>query len=308
MIGIFIALAVLLGVGGTVAVADNARPGEALFGVDQAVENLRLKLANDEKGNKLRVKFVKERVVEIEEILAEKSETEDGVKVENEEATDIEEDVDAFEEDQQEEIKIAVEGALNLLAGFEGTNPEVVAIVEQLNSYIAKLPTGASIEVEGNKLRIEFENETTGEKVKVKYDVKNDRLKTEVRSEDEKIKIEIKNGGLEIKSKTENDNDEESISGLKEAEAKIFPDRTIVEVEVGDEKTTFITSATTREAIVAAIVAQVPGLTIAGVEAVLEIETEDWDEDIESESEDSDDNEEEDKDEDDRSGSNSGSN
>ncbi len=319
MIGLILALVLAVGVGGTVQVADSARPGETLFGVDQAVENLRLKIANKERESELRVEFAKERVSEIEEILAEKSETENDVELENEESIEVQKSEDDSKE--EEEIKIGVEAALNLLAGVEDADSEsTTTMVEQLNSFIAGLPEGASVEVEGNKLKIEFKDEATGEETKVKYDIKNDRLKTEIRSEDEKIKIEMKNGSLEIKTKVESDEDEESKSGLEEAEAKVFLDKTIVEMEVGDQKTTFTTSATTRAAIIAAIIAQVPGLTTAEVEAVLKIEAEDQDEEEgdqldDKDNDDSSDDEEEDEDgkdedgdDDDRSGSNSGSN
>lgn len=68
-----VALALTLGVGGTVVTADNARPGDTLFGIDQAVENLRLRLSGEEKKNELRIKFAEERVKEIEELTKENS-------------------------------------------------------------------------------------------------------------------------------------------------------------------------------------------------------------------------------------------
>jgi hypothetical protein len=70
---LIVALALTLGVGGTVVTADNARPGDTLFGIDQAVENLRLRLSSEEKKNELRIKFAEERVKEIEELTKENS-------------------------------------------------------------------------------------------------------------------------------------------------------------------------------------------------------------------------------------------
>ena len=52
MIALFIAVLVAVGIGGTAIVSDNARPGDALFGIDQAVENVRISLAGKEKKNK----------------------------------------------------------------------------------------------------------------------------------------------------------------------------------------------------------------------------------------------------------------
>ncbi len=68
---ILVALLLSIGVGGTVVTADNAGPGDKLFGVDQAVEKLRLRLSADEKKNELRIKFADERVKEIEKISGE---------------------------------------------------------------------------------------------------------------------------------------------------------------------------------------------------------------------------------------------
>lgn len=65
---IIVALVLAVGLGGTVALADNSVPGDPLFGIDRAVENLRLSLANNEKKNELRIAFADERVKEIEHI------------------------------------------------------------------------------------------------------------------------------------------------------------------------------------------------------------------------------------------------
>lgn len=65
---IIIALILVVGIGGTVAMADNSVPGDTLFGVDRAVENIRLSLAGTEKKNELRIAFAGERIKEIETI------------------------------------------------------------------------------------------------------------------------------------------------------------------------------------------------------------------------------------------------
>ena len=65
MIGALIALLVVLGGGGVVAASNSAVPGDALFGVDLAVEKAKINFAgSDEKKNELRVKFADERVAE----------------------------------------------------------------------------------------------------------------------------------------------------------------------------------------------------------------------------------------------------
>jgi uncharacterized protein (DUF433 family) len=79
MFGIIIALVAALGVGGTVTVADSARPGDALYNVDRAVENVRLAVTkNETKRDELRVRFAQERVKEVDEIIEEKEKKSQG--------------------------------------------------------------------------------------------------------------------------------------------------------------------------------------------------------------------------------------
>lgn len=60
-----------------------------------------------------------------------------------------------------------------------------------------------------------------------------------------------------------------------EIEADIFSDITTVKVEINDRKNMFTTNSTTREAIIADILAKYPNLTQEQIDSVLKIETED---------------------------------
>lgn len=65
MIGAVIGLMIILGGGGVVAASDNARPGDALYSLDLAVEKAKLNMVgNAEKKDELRIKFANERVAE----------------------------------------------------------------------------------------------------------------------------------------------------------------------------------------------------------------------------------------------------
>lgn len=68
MIPLILILALTLGAGGTVAASDGARPGDLLFPVDRAIEDLRFSLASTEKKDELRIKFADERLREFDEI------------------------------------------------------------------------------------------------------------------------------------------------------------------------------------------------------------------------------------------------
>lgn len=370
MIGIAIALIVALGVGGTVAVADNAHPGEVLFGVDQAVEKVRISVASKEKKDELRVRFAEERVEEIEDLTKDDDDDDDSsttIEISDSTVTEIEADVFTNEtvvkieygdnktvtttnaktkesivaaivakypsltkafvektisieienraskaedqdegekkelsEEDQEKVRLGIEAALNLLAALKeqpGDDTRIDEITKRLNSYLANLPTNANVKFSDEKFKIKFEDEDREGKVEIKTNTKNGKEKTDIKTEDGRIKIEIKDGELEIKTNIGDDDDSKDSDnqGLEEAEAKIFSDKTVVEVEYNDQKTTFTTTAKTEAEIVAEIVSKFPGLTSAQVSAVLEIESED-DEDQEDDKEDEDKSGEDDKD------------
>lgn len=69
MLATLLALVVVLGGGGVVAASNTAVPGDALYGIDQAVERMQIKLASEEKKAELKVKFAEERISEVEEIV-----------------------------------------------------------------------------------------------------------------------------------------------------------------------------------------------------------------------------------------------
>lgn len=73
LIGLFLALSA----GATVAVSDDAKPGEALYGIDRATERVRLAIASDEAKAELQVRFANERFTELEEVISEEREDED---------------------------------------------------------------------------------------------------------------------------------------------------------------------------------------------------------------------------------------
>src|SRR3989344_3631301 len=284
MIGIIIAVIIALGAGGTVVVADNARPGDLLFGVDQAVEKLRINITRKEKKNELRVRFAEERIAEVKEL--------------EEEDKKINGLTESLSVEQKARVTEGIESALDFLTGLDGDSEilddRLQTLVTELSVYLNELPTGARVQVSDDRLRIKFDQGP--EKVEIN-EQGDDKTKIEMRTKEWRIRVEIKNGQIEIKTKIEEDKSGSSKDKMK-AEAKILSDKTIVEVEIGDEKTIFVTSANTEEGIIAAIIAKFPNLSAEQVGTVLEIETEDNDDD-EDLDDDSDDDEEEDEDSDD---------
>lgn len=68
MTALLIALAVLFSGTGVVAASDAAKPGDALFGIDLAVERVRMSLAGDDSRNELARTFAQERLQEIQKL------------------------------------------------------------------------------------------------------------------------------------------------------------------------------------------------------------------------------------------------
>ncbi|HRH24634.1 MAG TPA: DUF5667 domain-containing protein, partial [Candidatus Paceibacterota bacterium] len=69
MIPLALVLAFFFGVGGTAVASDAARPGDFLFPVDRAIEDLRLSLSHDKED--LRIAFANERLNEFSSIVDE---------------------------------------------------------------------------------------------------------------------------------------------------------------------------------------------------------------------------------------------
>ncbi len=77
MTALIVALAVLFTGTGVVAASDAAKPGDALFGIDLAVERLRLSLAGDDSRNELARTFAQERLEEIQKLRDDDSDEDD---------------------------------------------------------------------------------------------------------------------------------------------------------------------------------------------------------------------------------------
>jgi hypothetical protein len=64
-------LALVVGLTGTAFASNEAKPGDALYGVDKALEEVRYTFAGEQGKEKLKVRFAEERVEEFQEVLAE---------------------------------------------------------------------------------------------------------------------------------------------------------------------------------------------------------------------------------------------
>ncbi len=284
MIPLIITLVLALGVGGAAVSADNARPGDALFKLDQKIENLRLGWSAEGKKDALRLKFAGERVKELGDIKNEsKSDHVSGNKVEN------------MSEEDKESVSLGISAAITLLSGVSSSldaesRAELQAITDQLNDYLDELPEDA--------------------KVKVRVDEDNNRARVDIKSEDGRIKVDLKNGEIKIKlgdnksdsdddsDEEENedededkdddkedsddkdkdedeDSDDENDRGGLEIEAEVFTNQTVVKVETNDTEKIYTTNLKTKAELSAFIKTKYPLLSLAEIESALEIEIED---------------------------------
>ncbi len=303
-----IALIVALIFGGSVATvvaSDSAKPGDLLFPLDRAIENIQIKFSSDEKKDELKLKFAYERVEEVEEIISE--------SVSKKENNDI--DIDSSTSDtatsttatttdpardrKQEQITQAFAKALEYIATVklelaENGNTEAVeaidSIIDQLDNRIDTLPENIKIEIEQekDKRKVELEIEIRDGEKKIKFESEGNKSEYESEGPDGKVKIKVEDDGR-IKIEREDREDDEDKDDDKdkdsdddnrddkdalEVEAEIKSGKTTIKVELNNKKHFITTSATTRDEIISAVVNEFD-VTREDVGRTLKIEYED---------------------------------
>ncbi len=215
MIPVIIVVVILLtGAGTTAVVADNANPGDVLYGVDRAVENIRLSIAGENSKNELKIKFAEERLEEVRELIEEASdnddlnEEEDGSDDDNATSSDDSSDDDSeLDEGEADNIEVGLQHALNLLAelnaekeGNPGLGNAIDQLINSMNALIVSLPGHVDVRLDSNDLEAD-ESGSVG-RFEIKIDVKKDgETKIETRMNGERVRIEIdEDGEMEIRA------------------------------------------------------------------------------------------------------------
>jgi Domain of unknown function (DUF5667) len=276
-------LVLLLGAGGTVAASESAKPGDILFPIDRAIEQVRLKLADDDKKTDLEAAFIAERFAEVQAILDEE-------RVGTSSATGTATTTAVVTTTGEERIAAAIAVLASELAIYKDASTQS----DKLRDLLDEIEVIAVLGRDDSRLRLD------GTKVRIDDD------RIELRAAGERIRIEEKNGELRIKYDDDdhnsgfgNDSDDDSddrddrgrdddewdnratstvcatsTSRSFEAEADVFTDTTIVEVELRDQKTTFTMAASSTKAAVIAEIVRRYGLPVLTVEAGLSYEVE----------------------------------
>lgn len=180
MVTLFIVLALLVGAGGTVAASDSARPGDLLFPIDRAVEDVRATFASTENKVELKIKFSEERLDEMESILDDESSTTtpNGVS-----------------EEAKQNLSHALDILTMHLADIHGLASTTPGIAQALSVIEARLQQGAN---------------SLPQELKIK--IRDDRGRIELKTEEGKIKVKIKNGEVEVEVESEDEDEEKDES------------------------------------------------------------------------------------------------
>ena len=238
-------------------------------------------------------------------ILAATVEAELDFEVEDRASRDEERDTLTISQKNEVRVNDAVAITLGYVLNGSFGDDEREDLLEELSQLIDGVP----VKLDNDRLRIKDTNTW----VEVRTD--DDDSRVEIRDGNDRIRIREKDGEIRIDTKgawdylfddeddsndhddDENDDRDEDDdrddnsrdnSSAFEAEADVFSNTTIVEVEINDRKTVFETSAKTREGVVLEIMSRF-GVARATVEASLNFEVEDRasrDEDEDDEDED----------------------
>ncbi|OGG70294.1 hypothetical protein A3I99_02715 [Candidatus Kaiserbacteria bacterium RIFCSPLOWO2_02_FULL_45_11b] len=181
---------------------------------------------------------------------------------------------------------------------------------EDLLEELSLLIDGVPVKLNSERLRIQDTNtwvEVRGDEDDSRVEIRDGHDRVRITEKDGEIRIDTKGAWINLfednnNSDDDSDDEDKDDNGRDndvsfEAEANVFPNTTVVEVEINDQKTKFETSANTRDAVVLEIMSRFD-VTRATAEASLDFEVEDRD-NREDDSNDDDHDEEEDDDKDD---------
>ncbi len=174
-----LALIVIVGLGGTALASESARPGDALFPIDRAIETVRLSVARDDATRvALTHTFTDERFAELKALIDDGSLT------------------DATTRTERIDEAVAVTLALIDEAGV-ADDARIAHLANELRN--------ANVEVRDDRIRARWDDEH----IEVRHDDDDDE-RIEYRGEDgERIRIEEKDGEVRVKSSSGDESDDE---------------------------------------------------------------------------------------------------
>ena len=210
-----IAIAILVIFGGfiaTVQAADKAKPGDVLYALDRAVENIQITFASSEDKDKLKIKFAQERASEIQDVVEKNIDQEN--KIEKDKNENRNSKTDDIEESSHDALKYIIKVRNELFEKNDQTAVEDLdTLLEKVQDNLSDLPDNMKVDIdieeENNKsgFRINFKDEDG--KFKIKYKVESENKEN---TDEEEKKIETRNqnrdrGGIDREDEDREDND-----------------------------------------------------------------------------------------------------
>ena len=193
---LIIIILALIGAGGAAVASDSARPGDLLFPIDRSIEDIRFALTPEKGRAELKIKFVEERLDEIESILEEEGEDESGGDTDDVQATSTQSS--GVSEEARQNLSQALDILTAQLAEVRGAASTTPGIVQAIGVIEERLQSNAGALPQELRIRI-----------------RDGRGRIELRTEDEKIKVKIKDGEIEVEIKSEDDDDDDDDSDNK---------------------------------------------------------------------------------------------
>jgi Domain of unknown function (DUF5667) len=250
------ALVCVIAASGTVLAAEESRPGDLLFPIERAREEVRLALANDEEKEGLKAQFTTERFNELRDIIEEENMGSDGSR-------------GTIDEEGELRVGVAVLILLEYIHSLEDEH-EKNYILNNLNQELTL------IKVQGrgdsnDQLRLEeAEIEIKDDRIEIKNDNSEIRIKDDgeirIKHEDDDYKFESR----EDESDSENS---ENIS-INKFEVRVKDGVSEIRIEYGNNKLEYDTRLTTKDAIIRDV-SNKTGISFTELSSALDIEFDD---------------------------------
>jgi hypothetical protein len=183
--------------GGTAYASNAARPGDTLYTVDRALEDIQLRLAvSDDSKNKLTQKLTQERLQELRDIIEEETIVSESNSTDDELAT--------FKDGGQVRVSTAVDAILRFL---DDTSSDDISRRTVQTLIQKELVESMDVRRDANSTRIGND----GNRIKIRMDDDGDS-RFEIREGASRVRIEEKNGEVRIKTEDEDESDDGSVS------------------------------------------------------------------------------------------------
>lgn len=242
---IIIAIVLVLGIGGgTIAVADNAVPGDALFGIDRATESVRLALSSDDRKSELKARFAEERIEEVESLIKDADEVE--IDIETESEDDMDDSDTEVEIEREADIEAGLSFAIDLLGEIDSEG-QYSDLVTRLNNLVDTLPEDTKLDIKvsdsgSSFLRLRSEDGTNRFDVEVKDNGETTIIKT--RDGESRVEVDVRNDRIEIDIEDDDSDIEDAMDEISDAENEILQAVEDIEDAKTDEKETALSEQT----------------------------------------------------------------